>query len=458
MVLDKGFHGHMVEGTQGAVAVEAQECSDVGVDILKQGGNAVDAAIASALCIGVINSFATGGFMLIRAPNGTFEFIDFRETAPAASHKDMFVDDPSLAKYGGMSVGVPGEIRGFELAHQRHGKLPWETLFQPAIRMAREGFRTTRYLNEKLQSSLPWIEDEWEWAEIFAPKGSIAEIDDIIKRPNLAQTLETIAKQGADAFYEGPIAQAIVNATRQAGGILTEDDMRNYKALIREPVSTFYHGRKVITGPAPTSGPVLLSMLNVIERYNLASKGPTPVNLHRIIETMKFGAAFRTELGDPQWTHNQDRLDEIISKDWAARVRTNLTDDTTHDPLYYQPKYDHLESPGTMHLSVVDRDDGAVALTSTVNLLFGSRVMDPVTGVVLNDEMDDFSIPSVPNAFGLYPSYHNYAAPGKRPLSSTTPTIIELDNRFEMALGGSGGSQIVTASLDVKMTMGKVME
>ncbi|KAI9252906.1 nucleophile aminohydrolase [Phascolomyces articulosus] len=446
-----GYTGRLVTGKRAAVAVEAEECSNVGIDILKQGGNAVDSAIASALCIGVIDSFATGGFMLIRAPNGTFEFIDFRETAPLAADRDMFNDDPESAKYGGLSIGVPGEIRGFELAHKRHGKLPWAALFEPAIRIAGEGFRATPLLEQRLKAGESWLMTMPEWTEVFAPNGTLAKAGDLIIRSKLAKTLETVAKEGPDSFYHGFIAASLVNATQAGGGIMTLEDMEKYEAIIRPTVSTYYHGRKVTTCTTPTSGPLIASVLNILERYNLPVSGMTGVNIHRFTEAMKYGFAFRTEFGDPDFVNNDERIVEIATKEWADIVRQNISDDTTHPPLYYEPKFDHVASHGTMHLSVVDEEDGAVALTSTVNLLFGARILDQATGIILNDEMDDFSIPGKPNNFGLYPSEYNYVAPGKRPLSSITPTIIERDSKFEMALGGSGGSLIPTATLNTFM-------
>ncbi|CAO3664756.1 unnamed protein product [Umbelopsis vinacea] len=444
----------LVEGQYGAVAVEAEQCSMSELTVvLKKGGNAVDSAIASALCIGVIDSFATGigggGFMLIRSPNGTYDFIDFREAAPAAAHKDMYVEDPSKAQVGGLAVGVPGEIRGFQLAHERHGKLSWPELFAPAIHISRHGFNTTRLLAQRIQSAADWIMRDPSFAEVFAPSGKLAVEGELIKRPSLADTLEIIAQQGPDAFYEGFIAASLVNTTVRTGGILTLDDMKSYRAIVRPPISTYYHGRKVVTGGAPTSGHVLISALNILERFNLRLLGEVGVNIHRLVESLKYGFAFRTELGDPDYLDNADRLEEIISKDWSSIVRHNISDDRTHSIEYYNPIFDNAEAHGTMHLSVVDENDGAVALTSTVNLLFGARVMDPVTGIILNDEMDDFSIPGIPNAFGLQPSVYNYVAPGKRPLSSCTPTIIERDSKFEMAVGASGGSMIVTATLNV---------
>ncbi|ORZ25601.1 gamma-glutamyltransferase [Absidia repens] len=452
------FQGHLVSGTHGAVAVETQECSDVGVEILRQGGNAVDSAIASALCIGVMSNFATvltlyfylrGGFMLIRSPNGEYEFIDYRETAPQGSDKDMYRDDPLLAQRGGLAIGVPGEIRGFELAHKRHGVLPWAKLFSPAIKIAREGFTANDYLYEKLMRAESWLLEDDEFSKIYAPTGTLAKPGDIIKRPTLANTLEIIAQEGPDAFYTGHIAESIIETVQAAGGIMTLDDLRGYEPIIRPTISTYYHGKKITTCTAPTSGPILLSILNILEQYPLHALGRIGVNVHRLVESMKFGFAFRTEFGDPEFTHLEDRYQEITTKQWADKARANISDTETHSPLYYQPKYDHIDAHGTMHLTVVDENDGVVTLTSTVNLLFGSRVMDPVTGIILNDEMDDFSIPGIPNDFGLYPAVYNYVEPGKRPLSSITPTIVESDGNFDLALGGSGGSQIITATLNV---------
>ncbi|KAI9264485.1 gamma-glutamyltransferase [Sporodiniella umbellata] len=451
--LEDSAKSRIITGKQGAVAVELKECSDAGLDILKKGGNAVDSAIASALCIGVVNSFATvsyGGFMLIRLPNGTYEFIDFRETAPAKSHKNMFDSDPMSAQRGGLSVAVPGEIRGFELAHKRHGKIPWADLFSSAIRVAEEGFKVTDLLYGKLLSSKKWIESSAGFSEVYAPTGVIARSGDIIKRPALGRSLRKIATQGPSIFYEGILAQTMVNATQAAGGILTMEDMRDYKPLIRSTISTTYHGKKVITCSAPTSGPILLSVLNMIEPYNFSKEGPTDLNIHRVIESLKFGYAFRTEVGDPEFLYNEERMKEIISKEWSDIVRKNISDDKTHEPLYYGPKYELNDPHGTMHLSVVDKDGGAVSLTSTVNLSFGAKFMDPISGIIMNDEMDDFSIPGVPNNFGLYPSIYNYAEPGKRPLSTITPAIVENeDSTLDLVVGGSGGSQILTATLNV---------
>ncbi|KAG0015910.1 hypothetical protein BGZ81_011477 [Podila clonocystis] len=448
----------LIKAKNGAVAAEEIHCSEIGVQVLVDGGNAVDAAIASCLCIGTVNSFSAGigggGFMAIRLPNATVEIIDFRETAPAGSTKDMFKKDPILAQTGGLAVAVPGEIRGLELAHKRHGKLPWEKLFAPAIKMAREGWAVGPELARRLQIAKQLVETESDWSHVFAPKGEALREGQWIKREALADTLESISKHGAKAFYEGPIAQSMVDHIQAHGGILTMEDMKSYKPLIKEPSVGFYQGRKVYTSPAPTSGPTLISILNIIERYNLGKfQQDAKLDTHRLVEAMKFGFAQRTELGDPDFTDLEAKIQNMMSKDTAAAIRANISDEHTFPVEYYNPHWGPIDNHGTTHLSSVDKDDMAVALTSTVNLLFGSKLLDPKTGVILNDEMDDFSIPGRANAFGLQPSPYNYPAPGKRPLSSCVPTIVEKDGKFEMSLGGSGGSRILTA---VVLTMLRV--
>ncbi|KAG0253204.1 hypothetical protein DFQ27_007614, partial [Actinomortierella ambigua] len=440
----------LIRAKHGAVAAEEIHCSEIGVNVLKDGGNAVDAAIASCLCIGTVNMFSAGigggGFMTIRLPNGTVEVVDFRETAPEGATARMYTQNPMLAQRGGLSVAVPGEIRGLEIAHKRYGKLPWERLFSPSVKLAREGWLVGPELARRIQLAKELMEKEPDWSEVFAPKGTALREGELIQRKALANTLETIAKEGADAFYTGKIAQSMVDHVRKHGGILNMKDMAGYRALVKEPLVGFYQGRKVYTTPAPTSGPVLLSLLNILERYDLGrDRTLDPLEVHRIIEAMKFGYAQRTDLGDPDFTDLESTVKHIISKDTAAQIRHNISDEHTFGVEHYNPHWGAIENHGTTHLSSVDQDNMAVALTSTVNLLFGSHLLDPKTGVILNDEMDDFSIPGRSNAFGLYPSPFNYPAPGKRPLSSCVPTIVERDGQFELALGGSGGSRITTA-------------
>ncbi|RUS29960.1 hypothetical protein BC938DRAFT_480012 [Jimgerdemannia flammicorona] len=273
----------LIVAKHGAVAAEVSSCSEAGVEILKEGGNAVDAAIAGALCLGVVNMFSTGigGFMLIRLPDGHSELIDFRETAPAASNKTMFIGRPKKAQVGGLAVGVPGEIRGFGLAHSKYGKLPWRRLFEPAINMSRNGVLVGPELARRLPLFQVFIRNHADWRALFMPNGTLLKEGELLKRENLANTLEKIANEGPDVFYEGKIAEHIVSKVQATGGILTLADMRAYRAVVREPIVGYYHGRKIITGGAPTSGHALLGALNILERYNLKAEGQTPVNIHR---------------------------------------------------------------------------------------------------------------------------------------------------------------------------------
>ncbi|ORY06461.1 gamma-glutamyltranspeptidase [Basidiobolus meristosporus CBS 931.73] len=448
----------LIEAEHGAVAADDKTCSQIGVQILKDDGNAIDAAIAGALCIGVINSFSSaylsltiygyssGGFMVIRNGTGA-EVIDFREEAPSGAHRDMFNENPLLAQVGGLAVGIPGELKGFELAHQRYGKLPWKRLFEPSIRLSRDGFRVTSELAKRIEIMKPYISKVASFRAVFAPTGEFAKEGDILKRETLANTLEAVAKQGAKAFYSGPIAESMVKEIQRTGGIATVEDFLSYQALIREPLVGDYRGHKVITAPPPASGAILLSVLNILEGYPLDRDGLTTLHAHQILESFKFGYAQRTELGDPTYVDISARVAEFVDKKYAAQVRQNLSDIRTFPISHYNPKFDVEESPGTTHLSVVDKNQLSVALTSTVNLYFGSQVLDLNTGVILNNEMDDFSIPGVSNAFNLPPSPNNFVAPKKRPLSSSVPTITEFNGDLELVLGASGGSRITTAVL-----------
>ncbi|KAI0076121.1 gamma-glutamyltranspeptidase [Panus rudis PR-1116 ss-1] len=456
---------YLIKARNGAVASENEICSKIGVQTLKDGGNAVDAAVSTTLCIGVANMFSSGigggGFMTVRIPplytNGSSEVhtIDFREVAPALANETMYVNDPTSSIFGGLSVGVPGELRGLEAAHQRWGKLPWSQLVEPAAELAK-GWKVPTELARRIQMFELLMINSPDWRAIFAPNGTLLKEGDTIRRVNLSRTLTTIAKEGPGAFYKGPIADSIIKKVKETGGILTHADLEAYKVQIKPALQGTYRGRKVYTSHAPTSGPVLLHMLNLIEHYDdFIPFGRNGLNAHRTVEAMKFGFAARTKIGDPAFeTDDISRILEIPTKKYANKIFPNITDDRTHPPEYYNPVFDVPIDHGTSHSSILDKDGMAVAITSTVNLVFGSQVMDPVTGVILNDEMDDFSTPGLPNAFGLWPSPYNYPQPHKRPLSSTAPTIMEDESGdFLLAIGGSGGSKIFPAVFQVILNL-----
>ncbi|TDL26123.1 hypothetical protein BD410DRAFT_784163 [Rickenella mellea] len=450
---------YLVKATHGAVASENKDCSDIGVNVLREGGNAIDASIATTFCIGVVNLFSSGigggGFMIVRlppvAPNSSSEVwsMDFRETAPALSNSTMYKNDPWSSKFGGLSVGVPGELRGLQEAHRRWGSVPWKRLVQPSVELAK-GWIVGRELGRRIQMFSELMLTNPDWSPIFSPSGKLLRTGELIRRTNYSRTLAAIAEEGAGVFYKGDIADSIISKVHSTGGILSHEDLTDYKVKVEPALVGEYRKRRVYTSHAPTSGPVLLHMLNLLERYDLEGEGRTGLNVHRIVEVLKFGFAARTKVSDPSFSNDTSRMEEISTKAFGDLIAANITDDTTHPPEYYHPIYDIHTDHGTSHTSVVDKDGMAVALTSTVNLVFGSQVMDPVTGILLNDEMDDFSTPGIPNYFGLWPSPYNYPEPGKRPLSSTAPTIMEHpDGSFYLAIGGSGGSRIFGAIAQV---------
>ncbi|KAJ2910121.1 hypothetical protein GGI21_001192 [Coemansia aciculifera] len=449
----------LISAKNGAVATDEPRCSIIGVNVLREGGNAVDAAIASTLCVGLVQAHSSGigggGFMLVRPSGGQSPvLIDFRERAGGAATEDMFIDDIKLAQIGGLAVGVPGEVAGLYSAHQRFGKLPWHQLFEPTIKLAREGFPLSSVVYGQLLAMEDHVLSSPGFNTTYTDgRGHLLKPGSTVRRPELADTLEDIARNGAQAFYRGRIAASLVKAVRSNGGILTTHDFADYAPVERTPIETYYHGRRVITGSPPTSGSILLNMLNVVEGYTLAMDGRTAVNYHRIVEAMKFGAAQRTSLGDPSFVDIAANVTRQISKQFAGQIRANISDIQTFDVSHYDPEYDILNNHGTTHLSVLDKDDMAVAITSTINLEFGARIMDPVTGVILNDQMDDFSTTNKTNGFGLRPSPNNKIVPGKRPLSSTSATVVEHNGKVELVIGGSGGSRILTAVLQVMINV-----
>ncbi|KAI0793219.1 gamma-glutamyltranspeptidase [Abortiporus biennis] len=456
---------YLIKAKHGAVASENEICSNIGVNTLKAGGNAVDAAVSTTLCIGVANMFSSGigggGFMTIRIPSkepadsSQVYNIDFREVAPALANKTMYVNDPSSARFGGLGVGTPGELRGLQEAHRRWGKLDWKQLVLPSVELAK-GWKVPVELGRRIEWFSELMLNDPDWRAIFAPNGPLLREGDIIRRVNLSKTLSVIAEEGADAFYKGPIAESIVAKVQSKGGILSLSDLEAYQVHVQKALEGTYHGRKIYTTHAPTSGPVLLHMFNLLEQFpDFIEKGRTALNVHRFIESLKFGFAARTRVCDPAFDVERSAgIEEIPTKEYAEEIFSRITDETTHSPDYYNPIFDVPTDHGTSHSSILDKDGMAVAITSTVNLVFGSEVMDPVTGVILNDEMDDFSIPGVPNAFGLYPSPYNYPEPFKRPLSSTTPTIIEDENgEVLLVIGGSGGSRIFGSVFQVILNL-----
>lgn len=443
-----------------AVNTEAEIASKVGKRILLAGGNAIDAVISSAICIGIVNCFSSGigggGFMLIRKKEDgedTFDMIDFREVAPSSIDQSMFLRNPESSKTTGLSVGVPGEIMGFYQAHKKYGKLPWKKLFEENIELAK-GFPASKLLVQKLKKNIKYIQKDEGLRETFMKNGKLIQVGDIVTRHNYAKTLEMISNDPL-SFYNGALSQKIVKFINRHQGIFDIKDMNNYEAKSRTVISDTFYDYRVYTTNLPTSGIFIIEALKVLERINIRglkfflNQENVFYLYHILIEIFKFTIASRGEFGDPDFLENwKHRVSVIISEAKAKQISRKLKLNTVLKRNDYGAKLSFKEDHGTTHLNVVDQDENIVLMTTTINLEFGSKLMDPDTGIIFNNQMDDFYIPGVDSAYELMEMPANIIDGGKRPFSSASPTIFIKDDEI-IAIGAAGGIRIPSAIITI---------
>ena len=442
------------------VAQEAR-AARIGVEILQQGGNAVDAAVATGFAMAVTypraGNIGGGGYMVIHLADGRATAIDYRETAPAATTRDVFLDDkgdadPEKSRHSALSIGVPGTVAGLALAHAKYGsgKFTLAELIAPAIALARDGIPIEDDVADSLPRAQPRLARWPSSAKIFLkPDGRALGPGDTLLQRDLADTLATIARDGPRAFYEGAIADGIVAAVRAAGGRMTREDLKAYAPIERAPVRGSYRGHDIISMPPSSSGGVILiEMLNILEGYQDLA-GDEAKRLHLMIEAMKLAYADRALfLGDPA-TINMP-LSLLTSKAYAARLRARIDPERARPAAAIRPGSELREGDNTTHYSVVDRLGNAVSNTYTLNFSYGVAMVAEGTGILLNNELDDFAAkPGVPNAYGLVGGDANAPGPGKRPLSSMSPTIVLKDGKPLLVTGSPGGSRIITTVLQV---------
>jgi len=431
----------------------------IGVEVLRQGGNAVDAAIAVGFALAVTHPWAGnlggGGFMLIRFADGRATFLDFRERAPAAATRDMYLDgsgtptDDSVSGY--RASGVPGTVRGFGLARAKYGAKPWSELIQPAIELAGRGFPITWGLADWLKSSsrLALFPDS---RRIFQRGGRFYEMGETLRQPELRDTLRRIARRGADEFYQGETARLIAADMERSGGLITLADLREYTPVEREPLRGAYKDYELLLAPPPSSGGVGVGqMLNMLEGSGYEKSGAgSAAAIHYVAEAMRRYFADRAaHLGDPDFADVPAA--GLLSKAYARRRRSSIEPERATPSASLQAgSPSGAESAETTHYSIVDSAGNAVAVTYTLNGAFGSGVTGRGTGVLLNNEMDDFTVkPGEPNMFGVLQSEKNAIEPRKRPLSSMTPTIVTRDGKPFLVLGAPGGPTIISSVLQV---------
>ena len=454
--------------TTGMVVSQRKIASQVGADILAKGGNAVDAAVATGLALAVVlpraGNLGGGGFMMVylKDLNKTVA-IDYREKAPAAAHKDLFLDeegnyDKKKAQFSLLSAGVPGSVAGFHMALENYGTMSWQEVIAPAIELAEKGFAVPHDLANTLASTTyrkRLSSNSAAAASFYKKDGSLYQAGEILVQKDLAWTLQQLSEHGPDAFYKGAIAKKIVKEMERNGGLITAEDLKNYIVAERLPVEGTYKGYKIVSMPPSSSGGIhLIQMLNMLEDYPIKSLGfGSADSIHILAEVMKRAYADRSKyLGDSDF---YDVPSGLVSKEYAKELNKDISiEKRTPSSQVYAGNPLPYESPDTTHFSVMDSFGNAVANTYTLNFSYGSGIVIPGTGMLINNEMDDFSSkPGTPNGYGLLGSEANAIEGNKRPLSSMTPTIIFKEEKPYLVFGTPGGSRIITTVLQVALNV-----
>ncbi|WP_375779300.1 gamma-glutamyltransferase [Bradyrhizobium sp. ma5] len=444
---------------ENGMVVSAQHlATQVGIEVLKRGGNAVDAAVAVGYALAVAypaaGNLGGGGFMTIQLADGRKTFLDFRETAPKGATANMYLDKdgnviPGLSTKGHLAVGVPGSVAGMEYAREKYGTMKRADVIAPALQLAEDGFVLDQGDVSMLETSTKDFQDDPASGAIFLNNGKPFQVGERLTQHELAETLREISKRGTDGFYKGWVGAAIVASSQAGKGLLTQEDLDNYKVRELAPVECDYRGYHVVSAPPPSSGGVVIcEILNILEGYPLKELGYHSAQaVHYQIEAMRHAYVDRNSyLGDPDFVKNP--LERLLDKNYAAKIRAVIDPAKAGVSKDIKPGVSPHEGSNTTHYSIADKDGNAVSVTYTLNDWFGAKVTAAKTGVLLNDEMDDFTAKvGVPNLYGLVQGEANSIVPGKRPLSSMSPTIVTRDGKPVMVVGTPGGSRIITAVL-----------
>ena len=447
---------------ENGMVVSAQHlATKVGVDVLKRGGNAVDAAVAVGYALAVVypaaGNLGGGGFMTVQLADGRKTFLDFREKAPLAATANMYLDKDGnvikgLSTKGHLAVGVPGSVSGMEYAREKYGTMKRGELLAPSIQLAEKGFALQQGDVDLLATATADFKEDPATAAIFLNKGEPYKVGDKLVQKDLAKTLREISAKGTDGFYKGWVGSALVASSQAGKGLITQADLDQYKTREMAPVECDYRGYRVVSAPPPSSGGVIIcEMLNILEGYPLKDLGYRSAQaVHYQIEAMRHAYVDRNSyLGDPDFVKNP--LDRLLDKGYAEKIRAVIDPKKAGVSKDIKPGVAPHEGSNTTHYSIADKWGNAVSVTYTLNDWFGAKVTAAKTGVLLNDEMDDFtSKVGVPNLYGLVQGEANKIEPGKRPLSSMSPTIVSKDGKPVMVVGTPGGSRIITA---VMLTM-----